>query len=108
MTDLSRSWNDIRSSGLYWLSFAKCSLFRSKKNHKVSLMLVGSRGDKVGPESLTSLLTFLKAKFSEWFDICDKEFVLDCRSPTSRTMNAIRAHLHQLKQQCIEVKLRVS
>ncbi|XP_065831398.1 uncharacterized protein [Oscarella lobularis] len=107
VTDLSRSWNDIRSSGLYWLSFAKCSLFRSKKNHKVSLMLVGSRGDKVGPESLTSLLTFLKAKFSEWFDICDKEFVLDCRSPTSRTMNAIRAHLHQLKQQCIERATKV-
>ena len=107
VTDLNRSWDDILSSGLYWLSFAKCSLFPCAENRKASLMLVGSHGDEVGPEMLRRLAPSLKAKFSEWFHISDEEFVLDCRSPRSQAMNGIRAHLRQLKQQCIEVKFRM-
>ena len=101
--DLTRPWDEILGSGFYWLSFTKCSLLVSADS-KVRLTLVGSRGEQVGQTELLKWLSrSLKAKFSKWFDISDKQFVLDCRSPRTRTMDSIRAHLGQLKQQCMEV-----
>ena len=102
VTDLTRPLPQIRESGFYWLSFAKCSLFLSADN-KARIMLIGSRGDQVGPERLRQLALYLKRNFSEWFYISDEEFVVDCRSPKTRAMDAVRDHLRQLKQQCIKV-----
>ncbi|XP_065826102.1 death-associated protein kinase 1-like isoform X2 [Oscarella lobularis] len=104
--DLSRPWNEILDSGFYWPSFTKCSLLVSADS-KARLILVGSRGEQVGPELLKRLSRSLKTKFSKWFDVSDEQFVLDCRSPRTQTMDSIRAHLGQLKQQCMKSAKKV-